>query len=91
MMKQQMKTRVVTSILSAAAVWGTCRACRRTGLRIIVPPIFLGGATFRHELNPAFMGERGYVTMPGLEILLSMRRAHRVWATSFVKLERRVS
>lgn len=27
---------------------------------------FLGGATFRHELNPAFMGERGYVSMPGL-------------------------
>lgn len=27
---------------------------------------FLEGATFRHELNPAFMGERGYVTMPAL-------------------------
>lgn len=27
---------------------------------------FLGGATYRHELNPAFMGERGYVSMPGL-------------------------
>ena len=27
---------------------------------------FLEGATYRHELNPAFMGERGYVGMPGL-------------------------
>ena len=27
---------------------------------------FLEGATYRHLLNPAFMGERGYVSMPGL-------------------------
>lgn len=27
---------------------------------------FLGGAAYRHELNPAFMGEGGYVSMPGL-------------------------
>ena len=27
---------------------------------------FLEGSTYRHELNPAFMGERGYVSFPGL-------------------------
>lgn len=83
MMKQQMKTRVVTSILSAAAVWGLAgpAAAQTQNNR---SAYFLGGATFRHELNPAFMGERGYVTMPGLEILLSVRRAHRVWATFFL-------
>lgn len=27
---------------------------------------FLKGATYRHELNPAFMGERGYVSLPAL-------------------------
>lgn len=65
MMKQQMKTRVVTSILSAAAVWGLAgpAAAQTQNNR---SAYFLGGATFRHELNPAFMGERGYVTMPGL-------------------------
>jgi len=25
---------------------------------------FLEGATFRHQLNPAFMGERNYISIP---------------------------
>ena len=29
---------------------------------------FLEGSTYRHELNPAFIGERGYFSFPALGI-----------------------
>lgn len=60
-----MKKNILCTVLSGLAVLGL------VGEAVAQPQInrsayFLGGATYRHELNPAFMGERGYVSMPGL-------------------------
>ena len=60
-----MKKNILCTVLSGLAVLGF------VGEAVAQPQInrsayFLGGATYRHELNPAFMGERGYVSMPGL-------------------------
>lgn len=60
-----MKKNILCTVLSGLAVFAF------VGEAVAQPQInrsayFLGGATYRHELNPAFMGERGYVSMPGL-------------------------
>ena len=52
-------------------IWSACTLCGMAGqagaqTQSSRSAYFLEGATFRHELNPAFMGERGYVTMPAL-------------------------
>ena len=60
-----MKKNILCTVLSGLAVFAF------VGEAVAQPQInrsayFWGGATYRHELNPAFMGERGYMSMPGL-------------------------
>lgn len=55
---KQMKKNILCTVLSGLAVFAF------VGEAVAQPQInrsayFLGGATYRHELNPAFMGERG--------------------------------
>lgn len=63
-----MRTKVLATILSGAAALlfaGTATAQTQNSRSTY----FLEGSTYRHELNPAFMGERGYVGFPGLSNL----------------------
>ena len=60
-----MKTNVLAIILSGAVATlaiGDAMAQTQNSRSTY----FLEGSTYRHELNPAFMGERGYVSFPGL-------------------------
>lgn len=57
-----MKPRVLTIILAIAA--GS--AFTNSSAQTFDSSYFMDGATFRHNLNPAFMGERNYISMPGL-------------------------
>lgn len=60
-----MKTYVLATILSGAiAVLAISDTMAQT--QNSRSSYFLEGSTYRHELNPAFMGERGYVSFPGL-------------------------
>ena len=62
---KQMKIRVLITILSGAvATLFVSDAMAQT--QNSRSTYFLEGSTYRHELNPAFMGERGYVSLPGL-------------------------
>lgn len=62
---KQMKIRVLITILSGAvATFFVNDAMAQT--QNSRSAYFLEGSTYRHELNPAFMGERGYVSFPGL-------------------------
>ena len=62
---KQMKIRVLITILSGAvATLFVSDAMAQT--QNSRSTYFLEGSTYRHELNPAFMGERGYVSFPGL-------------------------
>lgn len=58
-MKQYMKLMSVTVGLFTAAATSINAQTLRSAY-------FLEGMTYRHELNPAFMGERGYVSIPAL-------------------------
>lgn len=60
-----MKIRTLHSILTAAfalAVTGSALAQTQSSRSAY----FLEGSTYRHELNPAFIGERGYFSFPAL-------------------------
>ena len=58
-MKQYMKLMsVAVGLFTAAATSINAQTLRSA--------YFLEGMTYRHELNPAFMGERGYVSIPAL-------------------------
>lgn len=60
-----MRTHVLATILSGAfALFFITGATAQT--QNSRSSYFLEGSTYRHELNPAFMGERGYVSFPGL-------------------------
>ena len=62
---KRMKTNVLAIILSGAVATlaiGDAMAQTQNSRSTY----FLEGSTYRHELNPAFMGERGYVSFPGL-------------------------
>lgn len=59
-----MKNRVLTAIFGMVACAFAGEIAAQT--QNIRSTYFLKGATYRHELNPAFMGERGYVSLPGL-------------------------
>lgn len=60
-----MRTNVLATILSGAiALFAVSDAIAQT--QNSRSAYFLEGSTYRHELNPAFMGERGYVSLPGL-------------------------
>lgn len=60
-----MRTNVLATILSGAvALFAISDAMAQT--QNSRSTYFLKGSTYRHELNPAFMGERGYVSFPGL-------------------------
>ena len=62
---KRMKTNVLAIILSGAvATLAISDAMAQT--QNSRSTYFLEGSTYRHELNPAFMGERGYVSLPGL-------------------------
>lgn len=62
---KRMKTYVLTTILSGTvALLAFSDAMAQT--QNSRSTYFLEGSTYRHELNPAFMGERGYVSFPGL-------------------------
>lgn len=60
-----MKKNILFTILSGFATF-VCVGGAVAQSQINRSAYFLEGATYRHELNPAFMGERGYVGMPGL-------------------------
>lgn len=60
-----MKKNILFTILSGFATF-VCVGEAVAQSQINRSAYFLEGATYRHELNPAFMGERGYVGMPGL-------------------------
>lgn len=60
-----MKIRTLHPILTAAfalAVTGSALAQTQSSRSAY----FLEGSTYRHELNPAFIGERGYFSFPAL-------------------------
>lgn len=60
-----MKIRTLHTILTAAfalAVTGSALAQTQSSRSAY----FLEGSTYRHELNPAFIGERGYFSFPAL-------------------------
>ena len=62
---KQMKARFLHYILPTAialATTGSVMAQTQTTRS----SYFLEGSTYRHELNPAFMGERGYFSFPTL-------------------------
>lgn len=62
---KRMRTNVLAIILSGAvATLAVSDAMAQT--QNSRSTYFLEGSTYRHELNPAFMGERGYVSFPGL-------------------------
>ena len=70
-----MKTNVLAIILSGAVATlaiGDAMAQTQNSRSTY----FLEGSTYRHELNPAFMGERGYV--PAWAILQSARNPQAV-------------
>lgn len=60
-----MKKNILYTILSGFAAF-VCVSEAMAQPQINRSAYFLEGATYRHELNPAFMGERGYVGFPGL-------------------------
>lgn len=60
-----MKKNILYTILSGFAAF-VCVSEAVAQSQINRSAYFLEGATYRHELNPAFMGERGYVGFPGL-------------------------
>lgn len=60
-----MKKNILYTILSGFAAF-VCVSEAVAQPQINRSAYFLEGATYRHELNPAFMGERGYVGFPGL-------------------------
>lgn len=55
-----MKKNILFTILSGFATF-VCVGGAVAQSQINRSAYFLEGATYRHELNPAFMGERGYV------------------------------
>ncbi len=60
-----MRTHIIATILSGAiALFAISDVMAQTYNSRST--YFLEGSTYRHELNPAFMGERGYVSFPGL-------------------------
>lgn len=62
---KQMRTNVLAIILSGViALFAVSDVMAQT--QNSRSAYFLEGSTYRHELNPAFMGERGYVSLPGL-------------------------
>lgn len=60
-----MKLRTIYSILTATLALATASGAmaQTTGMR---SAYFLEGSTYRHEMNPAFMGERGFFSLPAL-------------------------
>lgn len=62
---KQMRIRVLITILSGA-IATCCVSDAMAQAQNNRSAYFLEGSTYRHELNPAFMGERGYVGFPGL-------------------------
>lgn len=74
---KRMKTNVLAIILSGAVATlaiGDAMAQTQNSRSTY----FLEGSTYRHELNPAFMGERGYVSFPAWAILQSARNPQAV-------------
>lgn len=61
---KRMRTYAIATILSGTALLIANGATAQTYNSRST--YFLEGSTYRHELNPAFMGERGYVSFPGL-------------------------
>jgi len=55
-----MKLRLQIIILFLLAVGASTNILAQT----LNSSYFLEGATFRHQLNPAFMGERNYISIP---------------------------
>ncbi len=51
--------KIILGLAAGCALTATAQEASRTAY-------FLEGYTFRHELNPAFMGERNYVSIPAL-------------------------
>ena len=67
-----MKTNVLAIILSGGKATLAIRRCDGTNqTQNSRSTYFLEGSTYRHELNPAFMGERGFVSFPAWAILQS--------------------
>ena len=51
--------KIILAIAAGCALTASAQEASRTAY-------FMDGYSFRHELNPAFMGERNYVSIPAL-------------------------
>jgi len=75
-----MKLRILTIILISLAVGGVFTTVPAQTLN---SSYFLEGATYRHQLNPAFMGERNYISIPMLGNM-NMGTSSNVGLTNFI-------